>query len=117
MVLIVDDDMMIVEVLRKWLERDGQQVEVCFNGKDAYDCVKDPRCRCVVLDVNMPVLNGIQLLLLMQAEGIRTPVVLMAGFKDFDEQEMGQFTNVVRFFQKPFSMEEMVAAVRDALRP
>ena len=112
MILVVDDDMVISEVLRKWLEGEGFDVTTCSDGQQAYDKLKEDGVECMILDINMPLINGVELLLLMQAEGIDVPTVVMAGFDDFDEKEMKQFGNVVRFFPKPFEMEEMVRTVK-----
>ena len=56
------------------------------------------------------------LLMLMAAEDIRTPVIVMAGFPDFDEEEMKQFPNVKKFFHKPLYPEDVLAAVREYAR-
>jgi DNA-binding NtrC family response regulator len=60
----------------------------------------------------MPKINGVELLLLMQSENIEVPTIVMAGFSDFDEKEMKEFANVVRFMQKPFEIDDMLEAIR-----
>lgn len=118
MVLIVDDDVMIVEVLRRWLEREGYTVDVCPNGQEAFAKLRAGRTYdCMLLDVNMPVISGVELLLLMQSEGMEVPTIVMAGFGDFEEKEMKEFGSVVRFMAKPFAMQDMVAAVRQIVQP
>lgn len=112
MILVADDDVMIVEVIRKWLEREGFDVATCADGRTAYDMLKEGTVECMLLDVNMPVLNGVELLLLLQSEGDAVPTLVMAGFADFDETEMKQFDNVIAYLQKPFDMLDMVARVR-----
>ena len=52
----------------------------------------------------------------MQSEEINVPTILMAGFEDFDEPEMKQFGNVVRFFHKPVETEPLLRAVRRCAR-
>lgn len=112
MILVVDDEQKIVKLLRKVLELEGYMVETASNGGEAYGLVKSPDCKCMILDINMPGVNGIELLLLMQAEGITVPTILMAGFQGFDEDEMKEFSNVVRFLPKPFEMNDLLEAVR-----
>lgn len=111
MVLVVDDNPDIVKALRTILERTGYRVETAADGVAAYEKLKMPDCKCMLLDVNMPKINGIELLLLMQAEDIEVPVILMAGFKDFDDEEMKQFPNVRAFLAKPFSLGDMLNAI------
>ncbi len=117
MILVVDDDQKIVKLLRRVLELEGYMVETAANGGEAYGLVKSPDCKCMILDINMPGINGIELLLLMQTEGITVPTIVMAGFKGYDEAEMKEFSSVVRFLPKPFEMEALLEAVREhALR-
>jgi len=85
MILVVDDDEQIVETLRTMLQQVGYRVETASNGGEAYEKVKTPDCKCMLLDINMPEVSGAELLLLMQAEDIRIPTIVMAGFDDFDE--------------------------------
>ena len=111
MILIVDDDESIVKLLKQALEADGYRVETAQDGVEAYEHLKSPDCRAVLLDIAMPRLNGVELLLLMQADGITVPTIVMAGFVDFQEGEMKEFTNVVEFLPKPFELRAMTAAV------
>lgn len=111
MILVVDDDKVLTGLLRKLLEDAGFRVTVANDGKAAYQHLSDPDCKCMLLDMRMPQMNGAELLLLMAAEGIRVPVILMATFPDFTEEELKQFPNVRRLFQKPFYPEEMLDAI------
>jgi len=113
MILVVDDDQRIVKLLRHVLELKGYTVETAANGGEAYGLVKSPDCKCMVLDINMPAINGIELLLLMQTEGISVPTIVMAGFDGYNEDEMKEFANVVRFLPKPFEMDDLLDAVEE----
>jgi DNA-binding response OmpR family regulator len=94
------------------LRNEGYTVETARDGVEAFQLVRKPECKCMLLDVNMPRINGVELLLLMQSEGIKVPTIIVAAFDDFDEKEMKQFPNVVRFLHKPFDTQEMLRAVR-----
>lgn len=112
MVLVVDDNDGVLTTLQDLLQSQGYEVKTARDGLEAYALLKSPDCRCMLLDVNMPRINGVELLLLMQSEGIEVPTILMAGFDDFDEREMKQFANVVRFFHKPVEAEPLLRVVR-----
>lgn len=116
MILVVDDDVGIVTLLRTALEVEGYQVVTASDGVEAYQVLKSPRCRCMVLDIRMPRINGVELLMLMQADGLKVPTIVMAGFNDFQEDEMKEFTNVVKFLHKPFDLEALIAAIRQHAR-
>lgn len=113
MILVVDDDKVMTRLLRRLLEGEGYTVNVANSGEEAYQHLRDPDCKAMLLDMRMPGINGAELLLLMGAEDIRIPVIMMAAFPDFDEEEMKQFPNVKRLFQKPFIPEDMLAAVKE----
>lgn len=113
MILVADDDKVMNQLLRSLLEDAGYAVESAFDGQQAYTVMKKPECQGAILDIRMPGLNGAELLMLMTTEGIDVPVIVVAGFPDFDEEEMQQFPNVKRFFLKPLYPEEVLAAVQE----
>ncbi len=117
MILVVDDDKILTQLLRTLLEQEGYDVHVAYDGQEAYKQLRDPKCKGMLLDIRMPHINGAELLMLMAADGVKVPVIVMAGFPDFDEEEMKQFPNVKKFFHKPLYPEDVIAAVRQyALR-
>ena len=109
---VVDDDPRVVSTVRRILEGHGYGVATAADGVEAHPHLKSPDCACMLLDVRMPKINGVELLLLMQAEGIRVPTVVMAGFDDFSAREMKQFAGVVKFLHKPFGAPELLEAVK-----
>ena len=115
MILVVDDEKAITSALKTVLTSEGFEVCTAAHGGEAYDILKKNDCDCVLLDVNMPEINGIELLILLQAEGIHVPTIVMATFGDFSEMEMKQFESVVAYLPKPFEMSQMVEKIRDCI--
>lgn len=113
MILVVDDDHTITQLTRELLEKEGYEVRVAHNGEMAYGHLRDPKCKCILLDILMPGINGAELLMLMAAEKIHIPVIVMAGSPDFDEEELKQFPNVKKLLHKPFYSEDLIEAVRE----
>ena len=116
MILIVDDDDQLRSLLETALKDVGFRVETAVDGVDAYKHLTSEDCRCMLLDVNMPRINGIELLLLMQSEGLQVPTIVMAGHGDFAEDEMWSFANVKAFMPKPFSIADLVKAIQTHAR-
>lgn len=112
MILVVDDDRSLTESIREFLEDEGYEVRTARDGAEAYRHVRDPKCKGLVLDFHMPGINGVELLMLMMAEGCTTPVLLMTSDPNFEELEMKQFPNVRKLLRKPLVPEELQAAVR-----
>ena len=113
MILIVDDDHTIVQLIRELLEKEGYEIRVAYNGEMAYGHLRDPKCKGVLLDILMPGINGAELLMLMSAERIHVPVIVMAGSPDFDEDELRQFSNVKKLLHKPFYAEDLLNSIRE----
>jgi len=111
MILIVDDDKLVVRSITRVLSKDFK-IETASDGVEAFKLLQSAECKCMVLDIKMPHINGIELLMLMQAEGIKVPVIVMAGFSDFTEKEIKEFPNVVKFFHKPFEIEDLLEVIK-----
>jgi DNA-binding response OmpR family regulator len=79
---------------------------------DAYRMLRDPKCKGMLLDLQMPVVNSPGLLMVMSAEHARTPVIALTDNPDYEEEELKQFPNVKRLLLKPFYAEDLLAAVR-----
>lgn len=112
MILVVDDSSGLVESIAGSLERLGYSVEGASNGVDAFRHLRDPRCKLMLLSMDLPKLNGAELLILMGAEDIEVPVIVMASMDDLSADEMAEFPDVVDFIKKPFPMDELVEKVQ-----
>ena len=112
MILVVDDDPTMVELLRDLLREEGYEVRTALHAEHAYQHLRDPKCKGMLLDMLMPGINGAELLMVMSGEGIPTPVILMVDSRDFEEAEVKQFPNVRKLLRKPFYPEDVLTYVR-----
>lgn len=112
MILVVDDDHVLVQFCKEILEAEGYEIRTAYTSDDAYQQLKDPKCKGMLLDMQMPVVNSAGLLMVMTAEHTRTPVIALTDNPDYEESELKQFPNVKRLLLKPFYAEDLVAAVR-----
>jgi DNA-binding response OmpR family regulator len=80
-VVIVDDDAMVVRMLKEDLELEGYDVRCAYEGDMALRLIREGPCNLVVLDVNMPMTNGLQVLYHLRArpETARIPVIFISG--------------------------------------
>lgn len=116
-VLIVDDEPSVLNTLRIGFESAGYKVETARNGVEANERVCAADCGCMVMDIHMPGVDGLELLLLMQSKEVSVPTVVMTGSDDFDPKELEAFANVVGFFRKPFDINAMVETVAACAEP
>ena len=115
MILVVDDDPNVLRFLTEALSSDGHSVVKAHDGVEAFEHLQGSDCKLMLLDVQMPRINGIELLLAMTHDGINVPTIIMSGLQDIDEGVVRQFPGVVSFLRKPFSFEQLEDAVRGML--
>jgi DNA-binding response OmpR family regulator len=113
---VVDDDTDFREGLRAALEMKGYQVEEAANGKDALEQIQKKPPLLVLLDLQMPVMNGRELLQKLRAEADTkdVPVVIISGFGfEWEAELMG----AQGYVGKPFEPEELERTIAALLRP
>jgi DNA-binding response OmpR family regulator len=108
MILVVDDDALLAGALAVAFEKEGYRVQIANDGGEAYEYVKDPECKLLLLDMHMPRFNGAELLILMANEGIKVPTIVVSSFRDFTSEELQGFPGVVAFLRKPFEISDLV---------
>ena len=115
-ILVVDDDSDFREGLRAALEMKGYQVEEAGNGKEALEQIERKPPLLVLLDLQMPVMNGRELLqkLRATADTKDVPVVIISGFGfEWEAELMG----AQGYVGKPFEPEELERTIAALLRP
>jgi DNA-binding response OmpR family regulator len=113
MILVCDDEHTLVQFCREILEKEGYTVRTARGADEAYRILREPDCRGMLLDMQMPEFNGAGLLLLMAGEGVQTPVILFADDPTLEEEEMRDFPNVRKLIHKPFYPEDLLKSVRE----
>lgn len=116
-IMIVDDEAGIRAILFEALADKGFNVTLARDGKDSYCQMRDRRFDLLITDINMPNINGIELLKKMKQENRGERVIVMTG-EPIDHSRFGQEIQPV-FVQlkKPFRMKNFLNAVSSALEP
>ena len=78
-ILLVEDEEMLNGITAKYLRAENMTVDTCFNGQQAIDYVNTSSYDVIVMDIMMPVLDGISALAQMRNEGNTTPVLLLTA--------------------------------------
>ena len=86
-ILIVEDEELVRELYSEFLEKKGYDVETAENGQEALDCLSENRPDLILLDINMPKVNGKQLLKIISADEKfnNIPVFIITGIGDIKE--------------------------------
>lgn len=116
-VLIADDDAVVRDVVRRYLERDGIEVRVAGDGNEALRVLGTERIDVAVLDVMMPGPNGLSLCRTLRQGGDYTvPVILLTALSEEDDRIAGLEAGADDYVTKPFSPRELALRVRSVLR-
>ncbi|GHH61751.1 response regulator transcription factor [Lentzea cavernae] len=116
LVLVVEDEPAIAELVALYLRRDGFGVHLESSGDAALAAVRTLSPVAVVLDVGLPVLNGIEVCRAMRAAGDWTPVLFVTARDDEVDRLLGLELGADDYITKPFSPRELALRVRTVLR-
>src|SRR5207249_6352567 len=116
-ILVVDDEPTVLKLSARILELGGYSVITAGNGTDALRLLKSGSAQIdlALLDVMMPVMNGIELARRIQAERPEMPVVLMTGFGPQEIARVAGDNNPYRIIWKPFKTQSLLRMIENAL--
>jgi FixJ family two-component response regulator len=114
-VYVVDDDVSVREALELLISNEGWQPEIFATAQEFLARPAVPAPSCLVLDMTLPDLNGLELQERIAAERIDMPIIFITGFGDVPMTVRAMKAGAVEFLTKPFSDEVLLAAIRNAL--
>ena len=114
-ILVVDDEPKIVKQARDYLERSGYRVLASADGKTALAMARHERPDLVVLDLNLPKLDGLDICRALRRES-DVPIIMLTARVDEPDRLIGLELGADDYITKPFSPRELVARVRAVLR-
>jgi two-component system, NtrC family, response regulator AtoC len=113
-VLVVDDEENLRLVLRTLLRRHGYEVETAESGEEALALVDSFGPDCILTDVRMPKMGGIDLLVTLRAKGNDATVIVMSAYGNMDQAIEAMKAGAYDYVQKPFKPDEVVLTLRKA---
>jgi two-component system response regulator FixJ len=114
-VFVVDDDAAVLDSLQSLLDAEGFAVAGFESGATALPAIARDPPACLVLDLHMPVLGGLELMDQLAARGIRLPVVVITGRFDRKTTQRALAAGASAVLRKPFDHGELVDAIDRAL--
>ena len=110
-ILLVEDEEMLNNITAKYLRAESMTVDSCFDGQQALDYISTSSYDVIVMDIMMPVLDGIQTLKQLRADGNTTPVLLLTAKDSLQDKVSGLNTGADDYLVKPFEFEELIARI------
>ena len=114
-ILVADDDSLIRKVLKDRLESLGYRVLLAVNGKEVLDLVEHQDPELALLDIEMPEINGLDLLKTIRKRGRDFPIVMITAYGSIDRAVQAMKEGAYDFITKPFKPDHITLVVQKAL--
>lgn len=114
--LIVEDETQLADALTEILKRNKYIVDTAYNGIDGCDFALTGVYDCIILDIMLPGMNGIEILRSLRAENISTPVLLLTARSEVEDKINGLDCGADDYLTKPFVTGELLARIRALTR-
>ncbi|WP_295442368.1 response regulator [uncultured Thiodictyon sp.] len=114
-ILVIDDDLSLLQLTRRILERAGYQVFCAVNGADGMLLHEQQNPDLILLDLEMPVMDGITTLRNLRAQDNHTLVIILTGHGTLDSIRDAADLNVSEYLIKPFQSTDLVSIIDKAL--
>lgn len=115
-VLIAEDEKDLNKILTDRLKAEHYSVDSCYDGQEALDYLASAEYDAVILDIMMPLLDGLSVLRTMRRKNDSTPVLLLTAKDSIEDRVEGLDAGANDYLVKPFAVEELLARIRVLLR-
>jgi two-component system response regulator MprA len=115
-ILVVDDERAVREAIQRALRLEGYDVELAADGQEALFALARRGVDAIVLDVLMPVLDGLETARKLRRQGNSTPILMLTARHEVSDRVAGLDAGADDYLVKPFALEELLARLRALLR-
>ena len=115
LILVIDDDKDIVQTIKGNLELDGYEVVTAHDGRSGLDMAKAHRPDLVILDLNLPDIDGIRVCQIMRRE-FEFPIIMLTARDGISDRVLGLESGADDYVVKPFNFLELSARIRAILK-
>jgi DNA-binding response OmpR family regulator len=110
-IFLLEDDANLNETITDYLEEQGYRVDAVYDGHEAQDRLYEKRYDLLLLDVNIPGINGFDLLREARHEGVTAPAIYITSLNSVEDLEMGFKSGGDDYIRKPFALKELAIRV------
>ena len=115
-ILVVEDDALISNAIEAGLKSKAYAVDCLNDGNQALYAPEDIAYDCILLDLGLPGIDGVQLLKKWRANNVRTPVIIITARDGIDDRVQGLDIGADDYVVKPFDLTELLARIRAVTR-
>lgn len=111
-ILLLEDDVILQEIIEEFLVENGYEVESFFDGEKALDAIAVGGYDMLLLDVNVPNIDGFEILTYLRDIGNTTPAIYITSLAGVDDLKKGFELGADDYLKKPFELEELNARIK-----
>jgi len=115
-ILIVEDEKSLADIVKKGLEEEGYAVDAAYNGEDGLFMAENEPSDLIILDIMLPIIDGMTILSTIRKKGVKTPVLMLTAKDAVTDKVFGLDSGADDYLTKPFHFEELLARIRVLLR-
>ncbi|MED1057747.1 response regulator transcription factor [Bacillus mycoides] len=115
-ILVVEDELDLQEAIAEGLRIEGYAVDTCSNGEDAYELAYVENYDLIILDVNLPKMDGLKVLEKLREENKELKVLILSARSSVNDKVKGLDIGANDYLTKPFAFAELEARIRNLLR-
>ena len=115
-VLYVEDEKFLADAVKHNLEKQGIDVDHAADGEEGLNMAVSGIYDCMILDIMLPKLSGIEILERVREKGISTPVIMLSALSEVEDKVRGLNSGADDYLAKPFKTAELVARINALLR-
>ncbi len=111
-ILLLEDDKILCDSLKEFLELEGYSVDVAHRGPEVFDLTFSKKYDLYILDVNVPEVNGFDVLSALREADDKTPAIYITALTDISSISKGFAVGAEDYIKKPFDPEELVIRIK-----
>jgi heavy metal response regulator len=115
-ILVVEDEKALADIIKKGFEEEGYAVDVAYNGEDGLFMAENESSDLIILDIMLPIIDGMTILRRIRKAGVSTPVLMLTARDAITDKVSGLDGGADDYLTKPFHFEELLARIRALLR-
>lgn len=115
-ILLLEDDLTLNETIVEFLEENSYIVTPAYDGEEASDIIYEQQFDLFLLDVNVPNINGFELLKQKREDGVTTPAIYITSLNSMDSLEDGYKSGCDDYIRKPFALKELLFRIESILK-
>ena len=114
--LLLEDDFNLSDTVCDYLEEKGFEVICVYDGEEALSSIYENSFDLLLLDVNVPIKNGFQVLKEIRKDGNNTPAIYITSLNSVDSLEQGYSSGCDDYIRKPFELKELLIRIQTILK-